>query len=299
MEALWDLGVQPEQDDAFDLMRCLMALKKPGWREALSGLAARVDLAKALGPQGHSPLALAARHGDEDAARALLGAYSKAGPAALDAKNDDGWSALHWAAQGSPGLVLDLVEAGASDFADKMDRTALCWAAKRGWDEAVSALLRIPRRAPRQAGASALVAASTNENWGCAKLLLADPEEGAQERKDEALVWCSRKGLLDSMRLLLDAGADPKRASKKNHSKTALMLAAHGGMVEAGKILAPISDVEAVDAEGSTALQIAKRSSPGEEFARWLEGWIVARDEAKALEEASAQAARAMEKPRL
>jgi ankyrin repeat protein len=288
--ALVEQGVDPLPEDAFELMKGLMRSLARDRGAALAALAERVDLASMKDKDDNTLLMIAASLGDGEAALALLPLCAAAGVEALNVKNKQGWNVLTWAAMGWPEGVNALIAAGAQEGLDSQGRSALYWAAKRGSVDAVSALLPLSRPDPSLPGLAALTQAATKGRHECVAVLLSDPIEGAQSRLDTALAWTAGKGEMESLRLLLDAGANPTARVTRN-LKTALMLAAHRGMLEAGQCLAPLSDLEAVDDQGRTALEIARLATACPEFYEWLAAWTRSRQELDTLSKVAAGAA--------
>ena len=114
------------------------------------------------------------------AAQTPRACWSDAG-ADVDARDDDGWTALMWAAQeGRADAVRLLIGAGADvDIDDDDGWTALMLAAGEGRADAVRLLI----------GAGADVNADDDDGW-------------------TALMWAAQEGRTDTARLLMDAGAD-------------------------------------------------------------------------------------------
>lgn len=115
-------------------------------------------------------LMAAARHDDEEAVDALMALELLRRPAstsalALDARDNDGWSALHWAAAyARPSIIRKIAEAFGperSNGADRQRWTPLMVAAIKGRPEAVEALLPVSDLAAEDAdGHNALALAS-------------------------------------------------------------------------------------------------------------------------------------------
>lgn len=74
---------------------------------------------------------------------------------------------------------------------------------------------------------------------------------GDQDRLDKALYAAADAGDARDVRLLIDAGANPKATP---FGTTALIWAAKGGWVDCVLELAPRSDIDFVDDQGQTAL---------------------------------------------
>lgn len=81
------------------------------------------------------------------------------------------------------------------------------------------------------------------------------PPTNDQERLDRDLYGAADAGEAAEVRRLLEAGANPKATP---FGTTALIWAAKGGWVDCVLELAPVSDINFVDADGHTALEEAK-----------------------------------------
>ena len=217
------------------------------WAPA-SGLAAVLAVLAVLpvaagAAAGDALLADAAERRDQRAVRALL-----AESAAVDARQPDGATALHWAAHWNGAeIAAALLHAGADpDAARPGGETVLMTAARTGNPALVRALLA--------AGAD----------------VRGTPHFKAQT----PLMWAASEGHADVARVLLAAGADVHARSV--HGTTALLLAARSGDVETARVLLdggadvnanepylPIDarvDVEESQTSGRTPLLVASAS---------------------------------------
>ena len=82
---------------------------------------------------------------------------------------------------------------------------------------------------------------------------------GAIQISGASLVWsCAASGSLESLRALLDCGANPNSFTENNHLQSALMQAAENGHVGCAKLLIERgADLHAIDDLGRTALGYA------------------------------------------
>ncbi len=220
---------------------------------------------------GFTPLMFAARDGRLDTARVLVAAGANVNEAA-----GDGTGALLVATvRGHAELAEFLLDRGADPTrADKRGFTPLHWAAGK-WENLQTysypnlpgewgALLEVPRR--RLELIKALLAHGANPN---ARLVASAPKFGSAISRGPSAgatpFFVAATGAnLDSMRLLLAAGADPRIAA--NDGRTPLMVAAGAGRAgdtryTEDESLAVVTllldlgaDVNAADAAGDTAL---------------------------------------------
>jgi ankyrin repeat protein len=79
---------------------------------------------------------------------------------------------------------------------------------------------------------------------------------------DVDLALAAGRGDLDSLRALLDSGANPR--ARGPHGWTALMRAVFHGQTECARVLAPISDAKARDEDGQSALMLAASEANAE-----------------------------------
>lgn len=172
---------------------------------------------------------------------------------------------LIYAQLGYADHIARLVADGADpDWRREDGVTTLMMAAMTGRVEVMAALIDAGATVDLQTpdGTSALLAATafarTTREIGGIEMLLArgaDPNLPNAEGND-ALMMCSRHGLVDAAIALLKAGADPRRANR--HGMTALMQAARGHLVETVRVLLRAgADRSQTDERGLTAARYA------------------------------------------
>ena len=174
-----------------------------GHREACSVLLRRGADPEQRGPDGATPLALAARHGDE----ALIGLLLEAG-----AKADS--AALHAAvARKHTGAALRLIAAGASPIAtNAAGRGPACVAARVGSAEILGRLLAAGAPANAMCGDVPLLHAAAGSPSALRVVLEtgSDPNQAAPDGST-ALHVAAAQGVLLTAQLLVDAGTDVER----------------------------------------------------------------------------------------
>ncbi|MDE3001730.1 MAG: ankyrin repeat domain-containing protein [Gemmatimonadota bacterium] len=164
------------------------------------------------GPAADSPVADAAQRRDVEAVRSLL-----RDGADVNAAQNDGMSALHWAAQNDDGAVIEvLLYAGANTAATTRlgGYTALHLAGRAGNAEALDALLTggADADAVTTTGVTALHFAAAAGRTDAVETLIrhgASIDVGTETEEQTPLMWATASNRLDAMRTLLDAGADP------------------------------------------------------------------------------------------
>jgi ankyrin repeat protein len=231
------------------------------------------------GANGFTPLLFAARVGDLETTRILVGAGANVNDMAAD-----GTSALILAAlRGYPAIATFLVEQGADANADRLGFTALHWAAG-SWETE----LTVTSITPAREGEWATVGGLKDGRLELVKTLLAhganpnaiirrtptrvgsSKNPGLPELEGATpLVVAAMAGATDVMRVLLDHGAD---AHVRTRGRGTPLMAAAGLGRAIGEILVPEkdtlaaakmvlelgdADINAVDVVGNTALHYA------------------------------------------
>ncbi|HEX6999602.1 MAG TPA: ankyrin repeat domain-containing protein [Gammaproteobacteria bacterium] len=188
-------------------------------RHALLAAATALSLAAGAAWAAADPLLDAARANDAPAALAALAAG-----AAVDAKEPDGTTALHWAAyHANAGLVERLLAAGADPNAvNDYGSRPLSEAAIAGDARIIEMLLDAGAEvdAPGADGQTPLMIVARSSNVEAARLLL---EHGAnvnareQWRQQTALMWAAAQRQPDMVKLLIEHGAELDARSAVNH----------------------------------------------------------------------------------
>ena len=184
-----------------------------------------------------APLADAVERRDRRMARALL-----AESAAVDARQPDGATALHWAAHWNDvGTARLLIAAGGDvNAANDLGVTPLALAALNASAEMADALLRAGAdpNAVRPGGETVLMTAARTGNPTLVRsLLAAGAAVGGTShfRAQTPLMWAASEGHAGVVQLLIEAGADVHARSV--HGTTALLLAARSGDVDTARAL--------------------------------------------------------------
>ena len=204
--------------------------------------------------EGWTPLHTLCRCSDDaDLERTLIGHW-----AGVDTKDPDDYTPLtHAAFRVCPATSQVLLEHGASiNSQEHIGITPLYYAATTGSSSCVEALIRAGAdvNLSNNEGTSPLVRACEKGHARCAEILL---KNGAdinvqEEGKSSALYFSAQEGNVGCLQLLLREGADPKQRFVAGC--TALQVACSHDKVECAEILLPLSDIDAVDDEGRTAL---------------------------------------------
>jgi len=164
------------------------------------------------GPSAESPVADAAQQGDLETIRVLL-----RDGADVNAAQNDGMSALHWAAQNDDAPVVEvLLYAGANMTATTRlgGYTPLHLAARAGHASALEALLSggAASETLTSTGVSALHFAAAAGRTDAIEVLIrhgAGTDTRTTSDAQTPLMWATAANRLDAMRTLLRAGADP------------------------------------------------------------------------------------------
>jgi ankyrin repeat protein len=186
---------------------------------------------------GGSVITQAVRKGDVAAVRALVKT-----PAAANAADADGTTALHWAADRDDLAIAEmLVRAGANVKAVNRYGVTPMYSAAMNGDAAMVALLLKAGADVNVAlieGETPLMTAARTGKAGAVKVLL---ENGAnvdakEKWKDQtALMWAAHEGNVETIKLLIAAGA--KLDARSIFGWTPLLFAARQGQSEAIKAL--------------------------------------------------------------
>ena len=205
-------------------------------------LSAVILLALLVGASGAgSDLRLvdAVKRADKTAVRALLKQRID-----VNASEQDGTTALHWAARADDlGAVELLVRAGANvKIANRYGITALNIACTNGNGAIVEMLLKAgadPNTALPDGETALMTAARTGKVDAVKSLLAHGANVNAKEstRDQTALMWAAAEGNTDVVRVLLEHGADMHARSSGLGGFTALLFAAREGRIGAAKAL--------------------------------------------------------------
>ncbi len=206
---------------------------------------------------GRSALMLAARSPRPDLVEALLAAGADATLA-----DENGWTALHFAADAGDERCIDLllpfIDAAA---ANRDGETPLMFAAEGGRTQCVERLLTAGgANLANGWGDTALVLASDRGHTECVKRLIAagsDVHATNTISRDNALMMAASRGHLDIVRVLAPLGGT-KVADVLGD--TALMNAALDGNREVVEALLPFSDPLAINDRGESAFARAAGS---------------------------------------
>lgn len=180
----------------------------------------------------------------------------------LAATDDQGYTALHWAARrGHTDVVSYLTEKGAN-LASLSDRgeTALHLAAAEGCLIAVKLLVnKIDIELQDQAGQTALHLAAAHGHVEVLKVLIdLNADVGGMDGSGRtALHHCAAVGHLDAIEMLLDASAEDEASAQDEEGMTALHLATENGCLESMEMLMRKIDFSRQNNYGQTALHLA------------------------------------------
>jgi ankyrin repeat protein len=231
-------------------------------------------LARADDREDLTPLLNASRNGDIDAAMMLVPEGAD-----VDAAENDGTTALHWAAYtGAEALVVALLDAGADpNVRNRYGLTPLQAAADGGFAVAVIALLDAgaDANAVLPEGETILMTAARSGNLVVLEALLdAGVELEARDGfyGETALIWAAIENHADAIHMLTThgAGVDTASAHMDYRSRragqsvlglgewTPIMYAARENSLDAGMALIEAgADLDLQDPDGATALVIA------------------------------------------
>ncbi|CAJ0948778.1 unnamed protein product, partial [Ranitomeya imitator] len=174
----------------------------------------------------------------------------------LEHRDMGGWTALMWASyKGCTEVVEMLLSKGANPNITGLQYSVypIIWAAGRGHSEIVYLLL--------QHGAKVNCSDKGND-FGIVETVFNDAEVPLQHPGNQygttPLIWAARKGHLESVKSLLQMGADVDQEGA--NSMTALIVAVRGGYTNTVKeILKRNPNVNLTDKDGNTALAIAAK----------------------------------------
>ena len=250
--------------------------RRRSWAPAIGLAALLAALPVAAGAAADAPLADAAERRDQRTVRALL-----AESAAVDARQPDGATALHWAAHWNDVATARLLIAAGADVnaVNDLGVTPLALAALNAGAEIAAALLDAGADpdAARPGGETVLMTAARTGNPELVRSLLAagaDVRGTPHFQAQTPLMWAASEGHADVVELLIRAGADVRARSV--WGTTALLLAARNGDVETARALLdggadvnaaepylPVDarvDVEESQTSGRTPLLVASAS---------------------------------------
>jgi len=222
-----------------------------------AGLVA-MSLATPVFAQPDLRLLHAVRNSDAPAVRALLGQKVD-----VNAPDDDGATALHWAAQrGDAAVAESLIRAGARvNVANEYGVTPLWLACHNGSTAVAERLLKAgadPNRALPSGETPLMTAARTGQKGVVDALLARGADTNAKESLmgQTALMWAAVGRHGDVVRRLVSAGADVR--AKSTAGFTAFLFAARSGDVDTGTFLtAQGADPRDASKDGMTALHVA------------------------------------------
>jgi ankyrin repeat protein len=227
-----------------------------------------LSLAGVVAARAEPAIVDAAMNGDLKTVRTLARQ-----PAAVNAAQPDGMTALHWAVQRRDLEMTNLLLNAGADFTltNRTGAKPLYLAAINGDAAVIGRLLDAGEDANAvltAEGESVLMLVSYTGNPDAVKLLLArgaDPNT-QQFRGQSALMWAAAEGHAEVVKLLLAGGADPalsSAASTKPERRppggmTALLFAARQGKLEAARaLLDGGADVNQAGADTTSPLLIA------------------------------------------
>ena len=240
------------------------------------------------------PLLETARYQNAEAVELLLA--SGADP---DTRQNDGATALHWAAyQEDADMLAALVQAGANvNITNRLGASPLYLAAKNGNAELIERLLNAgadPNLALKIGETPFMTASRAGTVEGVRQMIAAGADVNAYEKSREqtALMWAVTQGHVDVVRVLVNAGANLEARSKVRSRLmyaessngaafdqgvveqlggfSPLLFAAAQGNVEIGQLLISVGvNINGTAANGASPLVVATHSGHPD-FARLL-----------------------------
>jgi uncharacterized protein len=222
---------------------------------------------------GDPALVVAARDGDFDAVRTLLGKRVDVNEPARD-----GSTALLWAVHNSDVRMARALIAAGANFtkSNRYGVTPLLEASRTGDTPMIAELLKVGadvRRAVHPDGETPLMAVSRTGKLDAVELLLeagSDPNAADNYQNETALMRAAEEGHIDVVNALLAAGANPnakahvsplterKHADHATGGFTALMFAVRNGHENVVRALVKGgADLKATNGDGVTATSIA------------------------------------------
>lgn len=174
----------------------------------------------------------AARTQDESRVRALLNRKAD-----VNARSDDGSTALLWAAHWNDAATADLLIRAHADanIANDLGMTPLSRACTNGSAALVELLLNAGANPNTRiaTGVTPIMTCASSGNVDAVRLLLArgvDVNAKEPSQNQDALMWAAAERHSNVIRLLIEAGANPRAHTKKGF--TALHFAAREGDIE-------------------------------------------------------------------
>jgi len=221
-------------------------------------LATAVLLIAASAAAGDLQLISAVKSNDLSAVKSLLAKHAD-----VNAHEQDGSTALHWAAQRDNLALVDLLIAAGANVkaATRYNVTPLSLACTNGSAPIIDRLLKagVDANSSSEEGQTALMTASLTGKVEAVKLLLA---HGAKVNVAEpfkgqtALMWAASEGNTAAAEMLVEFGADVKAKSKAGY--TALLLAVLEDHIDTVKaLLKHGANVNDTAPDGTSAMNMA------------------------------------------
>jgi ankyrin repeat protein len=230
--------------------------------------AVAVSLLAFAAAQAEPALVDAAQSGDLKAARSLLRQSAD-----VNAAQQDGMTALHWAVQRGDLAMTNLLLGAGADIGkpNRTGATPLYLAATNGNAAMIERLLAAGADAnavlTTEGETVLMLTAYTGSAEGVRALLERGANPNAQQARGQtALMWAASEGHADVVKLLLEHGADPGLASQASTrperrppgGMTALLFAARQGKIDAVRaLLDGGADIDQAGADNTSPLLIA------------------------------------------